>query len=137
MTSNIKQVEVGFSPISLAKELARKSIHISACAVALFLIGKDLPALELAFLPIMGLGFYITEKVDILGKTISFGNRRKWGGMLLALGLTLVMLAPVDYEVKKFAILTLMIADVAAAIVGKLVPIRKVEVLGAPCRIGC
>ena len=136
MSPSIREVDTKFSPISLLKELARKSIHISACGVALFLVGKDFPVLEIAFLPIMALGFYVTEKVDVLGKTISFGNRRKWGGILLALGLSLVMLAPVDYEVKKFAILTLMIADVAAAIVGKIVPIREVEVLGAYKSIG-
>lgn len=133
---NIKSVESSFSAISLLKELARKSIHIGACGGALFLIGKELIILELLFLPAMALGFYISEKIEFFGKNISFGNRRKWGGILLAVGLSLVMAAPVDYEVKKFAILTLMIADVMAALIGKIVPIRKVEVLGAYKSIG-
>ncbi|MDQ5913664.1 MAG: hypothetical protein QG623_283 [Patescibacteria group bacterium] len=133
---NIKSVESSFSAISLLKELARKSIHIGACGGALFLIGKELIILELLFLPTMALGFYISEKIEFFGKNISFGNRRKWGGILLAVGLSLVMAAPVDYEVKKFAIFTLMIADVMAALIGKIVPIRKVEVLGAYKSIG-
>ncbi len=133
---NIHEVEANFSPISLIKELARKSIHISACAAALFLIRNDYYLLELLFLPAMAIGFYITEKVDILGKTLSFGNRRKWGGVLLAIGLTIVMAVPAPYEVKEFAILILMIADVLASIVGKLVPVKKIEILGAYKSIG-
>lgn len=136
MKSKINEVEVKFSPISLLKEIARKSIHISACAVALILIANDFVILETLFLPAMALGFYISEKIEFFGKNISFGNRRKWGGILLAIGLSLVMAAPVDYEVKKFAILTLMIADVMAALIGKIIPIRKVEVLGAYKSIG-
>ena len=132
----IKEVSTKFSPISLLKELARKSIHVSACTVALFLIGKDLVILEALFLPVMALGFYISEKIEFFGKNISFGKERKWGGILLAVGLTIVMFAPVDYEIKKFSILVLMIADVMAALVGKTIPIKKVEVLEAYKSIG-
>ncbi len=132
----IKKKTTEFSAISLIKELARKSIHIASCLVALWLVQNDYMILELLFLPTIALGFYVSEKVELLGKTLSFGNRRKWGGILLAVGLSLVMLAPVDYEVKKFAILVLMIADVMASIIGKIVPIRKVEVLGAYKSIG-
>lgn len=137
MRNKINKVEAEFSIISLIKELARKSIHISACGVALFLVGNEYLVLELLFLPLMALAFYVvTEKIDVLGKTLSFGSRRKWGGILLAFGLSLVMFVPIDYEIKKFAILILMIADVAAAIIGKLIPIKKVEVLGAYKSIG-
>lgn len=136
MSPVLKEVDIKFSPISLLKELARKFIHVSACGVALFLVGKDLVALELLFLPVMALGFYISEKVEFFGKNISFGKERKWGGILLAFGLSAVMLAPVDYEIKKFAILVLMIADVMAAIFGKLIPVKKVEILEAYKSIG-
>lgn len=136
MSPVLKEVNTKFSPISLLKELARKSIHVGACGVALFLIGQELIVLELLFLPIMALGFYISEKIEFFGKNISFGNERKWGGILLAVGLSLVMFAPVDYEVKKFAILVLMIADVMAALIGKMIPIKKVEVLEAYKSIG-
>jgi dolichol kinase len=136
MHKRIQKVSIDFSLTSLAKELARKFIHVGACGTALFLIGHDLIVLELLFLPVMALGFYISERVDVLGKTLSFGSRRKWGGILLAFGLSIVMLMPVEYELKKFAILTLMIADVMAAIIGKIVPLRKVEVLGAFKSIG-
>jgi len=136
MSPVITEVDIKFSPISLLKELARKFIHVSACGIALFLIGKELILLEFLFLPIMALGFYISEKIEFFGKNISFGKERKWGGILLAVGLSIVMVAPVDYEVKKFAILVLMIADVMAAIFGKLIPIKKVEVLEAYKSIG-
>ena len=39
-------------------------------------------------------------------------------------------------EVKKFAIFILMIADVMAAIIGKIIPVKKVEILGAYKSIG-
>ncbi len=136
MNRTIKEVSTKFSPISLFKELARKSIHVCACSVALFLVGKNMTILEILFLPFMALGFYISEKIEFFGKNISFGKERKWGGILLAFGLSMVMLAPVDYEVKKFAILVLMIADVMAAIIGKLIPIKKVEVLEAYKSVG-
>jgi dolichol kinase len=136
MKPKISEVDAKFSLISLLKEVARKSIHISACGVALILIANDFKVLEYLFLPAMALGFYISEKIEFFGKNISFGNRRKWGGILLAVGLSLVMFAPVEYEVKKFSILTLMIADVMAALIGKIAPIRKVEVLGAYKSIG-
>jgi dolichol kinase len=136
MSPVIKEVSTKFSLISLLKEMARKFIHVGACLTALILIGKHWWVLELAFLPVMALGFYISEKIAFFGKNISFGNRRKWGGILLVLGFSLVMVAPVEYEVKKFAVLTLMIADVAAAIVGKTIPFKKVEILGAYKSIG-
>ncbi len=136
MKPRINEVDTKFSPISLLKEVARKFIHISACGVALILIANDFRILELLFLPAMALGFYVSEKIEFFGKNISFGNRRKWGGILLAIGLSLVMFAPVEYEVKKFSVLTLMIADVMAALIGKIVPIRKVEILGAYKSIG-
>lgn len=136
MNLSLKKVDAKFSPISLLKEMARKSIHIVACGTALFLIGKNLVVLELLFLPAMALGFFISEKIEFFGKNISFGKERKWGGILLAIGLSMVMIAPVDYEVKKFAILVLMIADVMAAIVGKMIPIKKVEIVGAYKSIG-
>lgn len=136
MKPKINEVDTKFSLISLLKEMARKSIHISACGAALILIANDFIILEYLFLPAMAFGFYVSEKIEFFGKNISFGNRRKWGGILLAIGLSLVMFAPVEYEVKKFSILTLMIADVMAAFIGKIVPIRKVEVLGAYKSIG-
>lgn len=136
MNQFLKEVDNRFSLISLLKELARKSIHISACGVALFLVGKNLVVLEMLFLPIMALGFFISEKIEFFGKNISFGRERKWGGILLAVGLSIVMFAPVDYEIKKFAILVLMIADVMAALIGKMIPIRKVEIVGAYKSIG-
>jgi dolichol kinase len=136
MSLKIKEVDSSFSPISLLKEIGRKIIHIGACGTALFLISNDLVILELLFLPAMALGFYISEKIDFFGKNISFGSRRKWGGILLAIGLSLIMFAPIEFEVKKFAILVLMIADVMAAIIGKSLPIRRVEVLGAYKSIG-
>lgn len=136
MSTVIKEVDTKFSPISLLKEIARKSIHVGACGVALFLIGRQLVILEVLFLPVMALGFYISEKIEFFGKNISFGKERKWGGIILAVGLSLVMFAPVEYEVKKFAILVLMIADVMAALVGKVVPIKKVEILEAYKSIG-
>ncbi len=125
-----------FSFLSLVKECARKLIHVGSCLAALWLVQNNYLILELMFLPVIALGFYISEKVEFLGKTLSFGNRRKWGGILLAIGLSLVMLAPVEYEVKKFAILVLMIADVLASIIGKIVPVRRVEVLGAYKSLG-
>lgn len=132
----VKEVEAKFSLKSLIKEVARKSIHVGACGVALFLISKDLIILELLFLPFMALSFYISEKIEFFGRNISFGKERKWGGILLAVGLSIVMFMPVEYEAKKFAVLVLMIADVMAAIIGKLVPVKKVEVLGAYKSIG-
>lgn len=92
--------------------------------------------LEMLFLPAMALGFYISEKIEFFGKNISFGKKRKWGGIMLAVGLSLIMASPVDYEVKKFAIFILMIADVMAAIIGKIIPVKKVEILGAYKSIG-
>lgn len=136
MSLEVREVTTKFSPISLLKELARKSIHIAACSTALFLIGRDLTLFEILFLPTMALGFYISEKIEFFGKNISFGKERKWGGILLAVGLTIVMFTPVEYEVKKFAVLVLMIADVMAAIIGKMIPIKKVEVVGAYKSIG-
>lgn len=136
MSLRVNKVDTKFSPISLLKELARKSIHIAACGTALFLIGENLVVLEVLFLPAMALGFFISEKIEFFGKNISFGKERKWGGILLAIGLSMIMAAPVEYEVKKFAILVLMIADVMAAIIGKMVPIKKVEIVGAYKSIG-
>jgi dolichol kinase len=132
----VKKVKAEFSALSLLKEVARKIIHVGACTTALILISYDLIILELLFLPVMALGFYISEKIEFFGKNISFGSRRKWGGILLAIGLSLIMFAPVEFEVKKFSILILMIADVMAAIIGKSFPIRKVEVLGAYKSVG-
>ena len=132
----IEQRRVEFSLISLVKEMARKLIHVASCLAALWLVKNSYFLLELLFLPVIAVGFYVSEKVEFLGKTLSFGHRRKWGGILLAVGLSLVMLAPVEYEVKKFAILVLAIADVLASIVGKIVPVRRVEVLGAYKSIG-
>lgn len=132
----IKRQSTQFSSISLLKELARKSIHVATCLTALFLIQHDFLVLELLFLPIISIGFYISEKVDILGRTLSFGTRRKWGGIFLAIGLSLIFFLPLDYEARKFAVLILMIADVLASIIGKIIPIKKVEVLGAYKSIG-
>jgi dolichol kinase len=132
----IKKASTDFSLGSFVREIARKIIHVGACATALFLVSNDLIILEILFFPVMALGFYISEKIEFFGKNISFGNRRKWGGILLALGLSLIMFSPAEFEVKKFAILVLMIADVMAAIIGKSFPIRKVEVLGTYKSIG-
>jgi dolichol kinase len=136
MNLSLKKVDAKFSLISLLKELGRKSIHIAACGTALFLISRDLVILELLFLPAMATAFFISEKIEFFGKNISFGKERKWGGILLAIGLSIVMFVPLDYEIKKFAILVLMIADVMAAIIGKMIPIKKVEIVGAYKSIG-
>ena len=128
---NIKKVEFKFSSRMLLKELARKLIHISACVAALISIRYDLTVIQFLILPAITISFYISEKIDFFGKNISLGNKRKWGGILLGIGLTLIIFAPLEYEVKKFSILVLMIADVMAALVGKIVPVYKVEVLGA------
>jgi dolichol kinase len=127
---------IEFSFLSLVKELARKVIHVASCLVALWLVQNNYLILELLFMPVIAVGFYVSEKVEFLGKTLSFGQRRKWGGVLLAFGLSLVMFSTSDYGVKKFAILVLAVADVAASIIGKILPIRKVEVLGAYKSIG-
>jgi len=132
----IKNVSAKLNKIDLLREMGRKALHVGSCAVALFLIGKKWIILEALFLPTMALGFYISEKIEFFGKNISFGSKRKWGGIMLAVGLSLIMAAPVDYEVKKFAIFILMIADVMAAIIGKMMPIKRVEVLGAFKSIG-
>ena len=115
----IKNVSIKFNQVDLLREMGRKVLHVGSCSVALFLIGKKWMVLEMLFLPAMALGFYISEKIEFFGKNISFGKKRKWGGIMLAVGLSLIMASPVDYEVKKFAIFILMIADVMAAIIGK------------------
>lgn len=132
----IKSVSIKFNQVDLLREMGRKVLHVGSCSVALFLIGKKWMVLEMLFLPAMALGFYISEKIEFFGKNISFGKKRKWGGIMLAVGLSLIMASPVDYEVKKFAIFILMIADVMAAIIGKIIPVKKVEILGAYKSIG-
>jgi dolichol kinase len=118
------------------KELARKVIHVSFCITALCLIKLNIPILKLLFLPLAILGFIISEKIDFFGKNISFGPKRKWGGIFLAVGLSLVIFSPVAYSIKKFAILTLGIADVAAALVGKSLPIRRYKLVETSKSIG-
>lgn len=136
MKKIIRRIPAKFNLKDLLREIGRKILHVGSCAVALILVQQDWKVLEILFLPTMALGFWISERIDFFGKNISFGSKRKWGGIMLAVGLTVIMFSPAEYEVKKFAILNLMIADVMAAIIGKLVPIRKVEVLGAYKSIG-
>lgn len=132
----LKVISTKFSAGSLVREVARKILHVSSCGVALFAIHYDLTLLKFALLPALVIGFYVSEKVDFFGKNLSFGSARKWGGILLAVGLSMIMLAPVEYEVQKFAILVLMIADVMAALIGKLIPVVRVELLGAQKSLG-
>jgi dolichol kinase len=71
-----------------------------------------------------------------IGLSLVMFSTLDYGVKKFAIGLSLVMFSTLDYGVKKFAILVLAVADVAASIIGKILPIRKVEVLGAYKSIG-
>ncbi len=121
--------------LTLKKELFRKSVHLSFCVFALFCLKFKLSPLCLVLIPAAFVGFFI-ENSTHFKKRLSLGSERRFGAILLAIGLSLIVFSPTNLDSKIFAILVLAIADLGASIVGKLAPIKSTKILETTKSLG-
>lgn len=121
--------------VLVKKEIFRKSIHLSFCIFAILAIKLKLPALTLLLIPAALIGIHLETSSQLKSK-LYLGPKRKFGAIILAISLSAVALIQTETSHKIFAILILAIADLGASIVGKVRPIKSIQILQATKSVG-